>query len=688
VAKYDIDKIRNIGIIAHIDAGKTTVTERVLFYTGKEHRMGEVHEGTATMDYMAEEQERGITITSAATSTQWRDMTVNIIDTPGHVDFTAEVERSLRVLDGAIGVFCGVAGVEAQSETVWRQAETYAVPRLAFINKMDRLGADYFRAIETMRERLPNCNPVPVILPIGAEKDYAGVLDIVKMEAIFYDEQSRGTDFRKESIPEELQPLAQEWRAKLEETLAETSEALTEKFINEEEITFEEIVGALRQATLDRKIIPVFCGSALKNKGIQRLLDGVTAFLPSPREVVQPVAMDLRSKGAKEVPLEPDPDKPFVGLAFKTIADKHGDLTFIRVYQGTLKSSMQVHNARTGKPERVGHVYVMHADSRETVKEARAGMIVAVVGLKNAATGDTLVDKSCLVSLEPPTFPETVISMRIEPKTNDDRGKIADVLKRIAKEDPTFRYTVDDETGEMMIYGMGELHLEVVTHRMFRDFGVQANIGKPRVAYRQRLNGPAQARHVFDRQVGGKTQYAEVELRVEPVPGEGFQFEDASGGAVPREFQQAVQSGCEGAMSAGVGHGFELIDTRVTVLGAASRDEDSTELAFSVCASHAVEEAAEKAGVSILEPIMRLEVTTPPEHLSAVIGDLNKRRAQVISIETGENPNVIHATVPLGEVFGYATVVRGLSQGRAAYSMEPQSHEPVPGSMVDKIAWF
>jgi len=688
VAKYNLDKIRNIGIIAHIDAGKTTVTERVLFYTGKEHRMGEVHEGTATMDYMEEEQERGITITSAATSTQWRDMMINIIDTPGHVDFTAEVERSLRVLDGAIGVFCGVAGVEAQSETVWRQASKYEVPRLAFVNKMDRLGADYFRAIGSMAERLPGCNPVPIILPIGAEKDYKGVLDIVKMQAIFYDDQSQGADYRIEAIPDDLVPLAAEWRAKLEETLAETSDVLTEKFINEEEITFEELVGALRQATIDRKITPVFCGSALKNKGIQRLLDGVTAFLPSPREVSQPIAIDVRSKGAKELQLDPVPDKPFVGLAFKTIADKHGDLTFMRIYQGTLRPSMQVHNARTSKPERVGHVYVMHANSRETVKEAKAGMIVAVVGLKNAVTGDTLCEKGHLVSLEPPTFPETVISMRIEPKTNDDRGKIADVLERISKEDPTFRFTVDEETGEMLIYGMGELHLEVVTHRMLRDFGVNANVGKPRVAYRQRLNGVAKSRQTFERQMGGKNQFAEIEVQVEPVPGEGFVYEDRSLGTIPKVYLASIESGCEGAMTAGIGHGFELIDTKVTLLSGAFRDEDSTDLAFSVCATQAVEAAAEAAGVSILEPIMRLEVTTPPEYLSAIIGDLNKRRAQVASIETTEDPNVIHADVPLGEVFGYASVVRSLSQGRGAYSMEPKEYAPVPEEMVAKIAWF
>ncbi|MAG57704.1 MAG: elongation factor G [Planctomycetes bacterium] len=688
-AKYDIDKIRNIGIIAHIDAGKTTVTERILFYSGKEHRMGEVHEGTATMDYLEEEQERGITITSAATSTRWRDLTINLIDTPGHVDFTAEVERSLRVLDGAIGVFCGVAGVEAQSETVWRQANKYEVPRLAFINKLDRVGADYFKAIEDIRKKLRGSNPVPILLPIGAEKEYRGVLDLVRMEAILYDDDSQGASFDRQEIPDDLRPLADEWRAKLEEALAETSEELTDRFLNEEVLSFEELVAAIRQATIARKITPVFCGSALKNKGVQRLLDGVTAFLPSPPEVEAPEALDVRSKGKSTVILEPDPAKPFVGLAFKTIGDKHGDLTFLRIYQGSLEPAKQIYNARTQKPERIGHIFVMHADSREAVKIARAGQIVAVVGLKNAATGDTYCDKGHLVSLEPPTFPETVVSMRVEPKTNDDKAKIEAVLKRIAKEDPTFVYKIDEEQGEMLMNGMGELHLEVISHRMLREFGVNANMGKPRVAYKQRLRTKARIRHVFDRQIGAKRQFAELEVEVQPVPGEGFILENRlPQGVVPKEFHAPIESAFENAAKGGLEHGFPLIDVKVTILDGKASDEDSSELAFSVCAMQAFEEAAKQAGVDILEPIMKLEVTTPPEHLSAIIGDLNSRRSSIESLETTEEPNVIFAAVPLGEIFGYAGTVRSLSQGRAAYSMEPKEYAPVPADMVDKIVWF
>lgn len=686
MASYDIRRIRNIGIIAHIDAGKTTVTERILYYTGKQHRMGEVHEGTATMDYLEEEQQRGITISSAATTCSWRDVTINLIDTPGHVDFTAEVERSLRVLDGAVGVFCAVAGVEAQSETVWRQADKYAIPRLAFVNKMDRTGADFFRAIASMEQRLPGSNPVPIMIPMGAEREFSGLIDLVKMDSIRYDDTTLGSRFVREPIPGDYADLAAQWRAHLEEHLAETSDELTEKFINEVAITEEELVAAIRAAAIDRKITPVFCGSALKNKGIQRLLDGVRSFLPSPKDVPCPKALDMRTRGAREVELTGELDAPFVALAFKTIVDKHGDLTFLRVYQGRTATSAQLWNSRTQKPERLGPIYRMHAASREAIKELRTGEIAAVIGLRNAATGDTLCDRSFQVSLEPPTFPETVISMRVEPRTVSDKDKIVDTLARLAKEDPTFRYRVDEEVGEITIYGMGELHLEVLTNRMLRDFGVEANLGKPSVSYRQRLNGKARVRHEFDRTIGVRDHYACITLEVEPAPGEGFLYENlVPAGKIPKEFLHVIEGSVRSAARGGVEYGFEVIDLRVRVVDAEARDETSSEMAFSVCAAQAFEAAAHKAGLCVLEPVMRLEVTTPPEHLSAIIGDLNSRRARLTELSTQESPNVIHADVPLSEVFGYATTVRSLSQGRASYSMEPKVYEPVPKEALPRI---
>ena len=691
MAKYDIRQIRNIGIMAHIDAGKTTVTERILFYTGKQHRMGEVHEGTATMDYLEEEQQRGITITSAATTCEWRDVTINIIDTPGHVDFTAEVERSLRVLDGAVGVFCAVAGVEAQSETVWRQANKYEVPRMAFINKMDRTGADYFRAINSMIQRLPGSNPTPIMLPMGAEKEFRGLIDLVKMDSIHYDEDSKGASFNREPIPDEYQALADEWRGKLIESLADTDEGLMEKFINEQPIEELEVIAAIRSATIARKITPVFCGSALKNKGVQRLLDGVRAFLPSPVDVAPSVAADIRTKGSKEVVLDPTAqDAPFVGLAFKTIVDKHGDLTFVRAYQGSTATSQQVWNSRTQKPERLGPIYQMHAGSRDAVKVFRAGEIVAVIGLRKAATGDTICGKGILVSLEPPTFPETVISMRIEPKTVADKDKIVDVLERVCREDPTLRFHVDEELGEMSIFGMGELHLEVITNRMLSDFGVQANLGKPRVSYRQRLSGKARHRQVFERTMGGKDQYAALTLEMEPAIGEGIVYEyKGATGLLPGEFLDSIESAVRGAARSGLDHGFEVTDVRVRVVDVEVKDDvPPTEMAFSVCASQAFDACAAKAGVVVLEPIMKLEVATPPDHLSAIIGDLNSRRAQVTELETVQMPNVVHADVPLAEVFGYSTTVRSLSQGRAAYSMEPKQYEPVPDEILGRILLF
>lgn len=685
----ELRRIRNIGIIAHIDAGKTTVSERILFYTGKEHRMGEVHEGTATMDYLEEEQKRGITITSAATTCQWRDVTINLIDTPGHVDFTAEVERSLRVLDGAIGVFCAVAGVEAQSETVWRQANKYKVPRLAFINKMDRVGADFFRAIASMKRRLPGCNPVPLLLPMGSEKEFAGLIDLVRMNSIRYEDESQGVRFTAHEIPAELLPLAKEWRSRLEESVAETSDELTEKFISGAPISFEEMVAAIRAATISLKITPVFCGSALKNKGVQRLLDGVRSFLPSPLDVPSPVAHEVRAKVPKDHQIVPDPEKQLVALAFKTLLDKHTELTFLRIYQGTLTTGTQVYNSRTEKPERISHVYLMHAKDRTAIDSATAGQIVGVIGLKLASTGDTLSSKGPILSLERPIFPQTVISLRIEPRTLADKDRLGDVLARIAKEDPTFRYQMDEETGQLIIYGMGELHLEIITNRMVREFGVNANVGQPRVAYRQRLSGRAKVRQRFARQTGGHGQFAEIEIEVEPADGVGFEFHNFStGGVIPKEFVAAVESGLRSSAKSGGDLGYEIIDVRARLLDGKIHDVDSSDVAFNICATQAFQAAIDQIGLTLLEPIMNLEVTTPTEYLSPIIGDLNSRRASINAIESGQEPAILHADAPLGEFFGYATAIRSLSQGRAAYSMEPKCYAAVPPSIAAKLVQF
>jgi elongation factor G len=684
VKPYDISKIRNIGIVAHIDAGKTTVSERVLFYTGKEHRMGEVHEGTATMDYLPEEQERGITIQSAATTCSWRDVAINLVDTPGHVDFTAEVERSLRVLDGAVGVFCAVAGVEAQSETVWRQANKYNVPRIAFINKMDRIGADYFKAVKSIKERL-GANPVPVLLPMGAEKDFVGVIDLVKMQAIKYDEESQGARFVLDEIPAEFADVAAAQRAILEEKLAETSDYLCEKFLSGDKITFEDLVRGIREATVSGKITPVFCGSALRNKGVQRLLDGVRSFLPSPLD--KPRIKAINPKTDEPLVVEPDDKKPPVALVFKTISDKHGDLTFIRVYQGTLTPGMQVVNARTGKPERIAHLYLMHAAERESVDSARAGQICAAVGLKLAGTGDTLCSRDWPCALEAPTFPPTVISMAIETKTSEDKEKLGEVLNKLAREDPTFRYSVDQETGQLIIYGMGELHLEIIRNRIVRDYGVQANVGKPRVAYRQTIGAPASVNHKYAKQSGGRGQFAQVSIEIEPAPGEGVVFENLiRGGNIPREYVPAVESGVKSAAEGGCGQGYPVIDVRIKLVDGRHHEVDSSDMAFNICGSIAFQEAAKRAGLVMLEPIMSLEVTVPAQFLSPIIGDLNSRRASITEIETSREPNTVRATVPLAEFFGYSTVARSLSQGRANYSLEPLEYRPVPLGLVQKIA--
>jgi elongation factor G len=683
-----ISAIRNIGIIAHIDAGKTTVSERILFYTGREHQLGEVHEGTATMDYLEEEQQRGITITAAATTCEWDGHRINLIDTPGHVDFTAEVERSLRVLDGAVGVFCGVAGVEAQSETVWRQASRYRIPRVAFVNKLDRIGADFARAVDSMRRRLPGCVPVPFTLPIGLEKDFCGVIDLVSMEAVHWDEASQGVEMTRRPLTEEEALEAADARQRLEEVASDGDDALTEKFLNGIALTRDELVSGLRRSVLALRITPVFCGTALRNKGVQLILDAVVRYLPSPLDVP---AIEAHIIGGKEdgatTPVKADPTGQFVGLAFKIISDKHGDLTFVRVYQGKLESGTQVYNARTQKVERVSHVYLMHAAHREAQDSADAGNIVAVVGLRAAVTGDTICGKGKLLSLERPSFPECVISRRIEPRTVADKDRLAEVLARIAREDPTFRFQQDDETGQLVIYGMGELHLEVITNRMTRDFGVNASVGQPRVAYRQRLKGAATVTHRFVRQTGGKGMFAEVQLRLEAgKAGSGFVWVNASSqGVIPKEFLPSIESGVRAAARSGLSYGYEVIDVRATLLGGAFHDVDSNEVAFNICASMAFADAAKEAGVEVIEPIMRLEVTTPPEYMSAVIGDLNARRAQIQNLDTSTNPCIIETDVPLAEVFGYATAVRSMSQGRAAYSMEPRMYAPVSAQIMARL---
>ncbi len=683
-----LSAIRNIGIIAHIDAGKTTVSERILFYTGKEHKLGEVHEGTATMDYLEEEQERGITITSAATTCMWDGHRINLIDTPGHVDFTAEVERSLRVLDGAVGVFCGVAGVEAQSETVWRQACKYRVPRIAFVNKLDRIGADYARVLDSLRRRLPGCVPVPLALPVGQEKDFSGVIDLVSFELVTWDDETQGASMLRSPIPEALLAQADDGRLRLEEAAAEFSEALTEKFLLGERFTKAELIAGIRTGTISTRITPVLCGSALKNKGIQMLLDGVCSYLPAPSDAPPLTAHVVGGKeDGAAVAVLADPEGQLVALAFKTITDKHGELTFLRIYQGTLSGGTQVYNARTQKVERISHVYLMHAAEREAVDAVGAGNIVGVIGLRNTVTGDTVCGKGRLLRLERPAFPECVISRRIEPRTLADKDKLADVLQRIEREDPTFRHHQDDETGQLVIYGMGELHLEVIANRMTRDFGVNASIGQPRVAYRQRLKSVATARHRFVRQTGGRGQFAEVELRVEPLQaGAGFVFSNQiAQGAIPREFIPGVEAGVKGAVRSGLDYGYEIIDLRVTLLDGKFHEVDSTEVAFHVCASMAFQDAAKAAGVEVIEPIMRLEVTTPPEYLSPIIGDLNARRAQIQHLETSTNPCVVVAEVPLAAVFGYATAVRSASQGRAAYSMEPKHYAPVSAQIMARL---
>ena len=686
-----LQRYRNIGIMAHIDAGKTTTTERVLFYTGISHRMGEVHEGGAVMDWMEQEQERGITITSAATTCFWQGMgkqfpehRINIIDTPGHVDFTIEVERSLRVLDGAVAVFCSVGGVEPQSETVWRQADRYGVPRLAFVNKMDRDGADFLRVVEQIRTRL-GANAVPLQLPIGAEKDFAGVIDLVKMKAIVWDDATLGANFEEQDIPAELQAGADEWREKLVEAAADASEQLTEKYLEEGDLSEEEIISGIRQQTVANKVVGVLCGSAFKNKGVQTLLDAVVQFMPSPVEV-PPIRGTLENE--EEGVRKSSTEEPFAALAFKIATDPFvGTLTFFRVYSGVLNSGDHVYNPVKGKRERIGRILQMHANNREEIKRVSAGDIAAAVGLKNVSTGDTLCDEKAVITLERMEFPEPVISVAVEPKTKSDQEKMGLALQKLAQEDPSFRVRTDEESSQTIISGMGELHLEIIVDRMRREFNVEANVGAPQVAYRETIRKTVEQEGKFVRQSGGRGQYGHVWLRLEPrEPGEGFEFKNAIvGGVVPREYISAVGKGAEEQMDNGVIAGYPMVDVRVTLFDGSYHEVDSNEMAFKIAGSMAFKEGAAKANPVLLEPIMKVEVVTPEDFMGDVVGDLNRRRGMVQGMDEVPLGKSITAEVPLAEMFGYATDLRSATQGRATYTMEFGKYAEAPASVAQKV---
>jgi elongation factor G len=676
--------------MAHIDAGKTTTTERILFYTGRTHKLGEVHEGAAVMDWMEQEQERGITITSAATACEWQGHRINIIDTPGHVDFTVEVERSLRVLDGAIAVFDSVAGVEPQSETVWRQADKYRVPRIAFINKMDRTGADFERAVETMRERL-GAHPLPIQLPIGAEDGFTGVIDLIENKALVWKDEL-GTEFEYEEIPAELADAAHDARTHLIEACADYDDELMEAYLNEEEIPHERIARSLHRATLDLKVTPVLCGSAFKNKGVQPLLDAIVELLPSPLEVQAVTGYETSAKGTgehgDEVERPADDSAPFAALAFKVMADPYvGKLTYFRVYSGKLAAGSRVLNATNGKTERIGRLLMMHANHREEIEECYAGDIVAGVGLKQTSTGDTLSAPDAPVILETIEFPEPVIAVAIEPKTKADQEKLSASLARLAEEDPTFRIESDEETGQTLIHGMGELHLEVIVDRLLREFSVDANVGRPQVAYRETVRDRVEKiEGRFVRQTGGRGQFGHVVINLEPAPAEGFDFVNRiKGGVIPTEFIPAVEQGIEEALGSGVKAGYPMVDVRVELTDGSYHDVDSSEMAFKIAGSMAVQEAARRAKPVLLEPVMAVEVVTPEEFLGDVIGDLSRRRGKVQGQEQRGNALAVQAFVPLGEMFGYATDVRSSTQGRATYTMQFERYEEVPQNIAEQI---
>ena len=678
-------KTRNIGIMAHIDAGKTTTTERILYYTGVSHKIGEVHEGTATMDWMEQEQERGITITSAATTCTWADHRINIIDTPGHVDFTIEVERSLRVLDGAVAVFCSVGGVEPQSETVWRQADKYGVPRIAFINKMDRIGADFFRGVSMIKDRL-KANPLPIQLPVGKEDYFKGIIDLVTMKAIIWDEESLGAKFHEEELAGEDLELAIEYREKMIEELASHDDTLMEKYLGGEELSNDEIVNAIRACTIDIKICPVICGSAFKNKGVQNLLDSVIAYLPSPVDI--PAIKGVKEGTDEEIERKADDNEPFGALAFKIMTDPFvGQLTFFRVYSGKLESGSYIYNSTKGKRERIGRILKMHANKREEIKEVYAGDIAAAVGLKYSTTGDTLCDEDNAVILESIEFPEPVISIAIEPKTKADQEKLGISLQKLASEDPSFRVRTDEETGQTIISGMGELHLEIIVDRMMREFKVEANVGKPQVAYRETITRKAKVEGKFVRQSGGRGQYGHVWIEIEPQePGKGYEFVDAiKGGVVPREYIPAVDKGIQEAMDTGVLAGFPMVDFKVTLIDGSYHDVDSSEMAFKIAGSMAFKEGCAKAGAVLLEPIMSVEVVVPEEYMGDVIGDLNSRRGRIMGMESRAGAQVVTAMVPLAQMFGYSTDLRSATQGRATYTMTFDHYEQAPKSVSEEI---
>jgi elongation factor G len=681
-----LERMRNIGIAAHIDAGKTTTTERILYYTGRTHKIGEVHEGTATMDWMAQEQERGITITSAATTCQWRDIQINIIDTPGHVDFTAEVERSLRVLDGAVAVFDAVAGVQPQSETVWRQADKYKVPRICFINKMDRIGANFYYAVGTIVDRL-KARPIPIQIPVGAEDQFKGIIDLVEMNAVIWRDESLGAKFDVVEIPAEYREKAQEYREAMIEAVSEHDEALFEKFVNGEALTAAEIRAGIRKATIEMKIFPVICGSAFKNKGVQTMLDAVVDYLPSPLDIPSIVGHDVDDP-EKVVMRKASDSEPFSALVFKIMTDPFvGQLAFFRVYSGKMNAGDTIFNVAKGKRERVGRLLRMHANKREEISDIYAGDIAAAVGLKTVSTGDTICDDDHPVVLEAIDFPIPVIQLAVEPKTKADQEKMGLAIQKLAQEDPTFRVNTDPETGQTILSGMGELHLEIIVDRMMREFNVAANVGKPQVAYRETIRKKAQAEGRQVKQSGGKGQYAVVKIRIEPLPaGSGFEFvNEIFGGSIPKEFIAPTEAGMREALEGGIMAGFPMSDVRAILYDGSYHDVDSSEMAFKIAGSYAIKEAVRHASPVLLEPIMSVEVVVPEEYMGDVIGDLNSRRGRIEGMEMSGTTQIIKSSVPLSEMFGYATDIRSRTQGRGSFTMHFGNYAEVPASMQEQI---
>lgn len=682
--KFPLERTRNIGIMAHIDAGKTTTTERILFYTGQTHKIGETHEGASQMDWMEQEKERGITITSAATTATWKDHRINVIDTPGHVDFTVEVERSLRVLDGSVAVFCAKSGVEPQSENVWRQAETYGVPRIAFVNKMDRTGADFLNVVEMMKDRLAS-NAVPLQLPIGSEENFTGIVDLIEMHAVIY-KDDLGMEMEITEIPADLKDMAEEYREKMVEATAETDEELMLKYLEGEEITNEELKVAIRKATIACEMNPVFCGTAYKNKGVQLLIDAVLDYLPAPTDI--PSIKGVLPNGEEDERHASD-EEPFSALAFKIMTDPFvGKLAFFRVYSGTLESGSYVYNSTKGKRERIGRILQMHANTREEISKVFAGDIAAAVGLKDTTTGDSLCDAAHPIILESMEFPEPVIDIAIEPKSKAAQEKMGVALQKLAEEDPTFRVRSDQETGQTVIGGMGELHLEVIVDRLLREFKVEANVGEPQVAYRETLTQPVDVEHKYSKQSGGRGQYGHVKIRVNPLePGEGYKFENKTvGGSVPKEYVGPVDQGIQGAMHAGIIAGYPVVDVGVELYDGSYHDVDSSEMAFKMAGSMAFKDALKKGNSVLLEPYFKVEVVTPEDYMGDVMGDLNSRRGLIQGMEARSGAQVINAFVPLSEMFGYATDLRSTTQGRATYTMIFDHYEQVPASVAKKIA--